>query len=212
MTSLRTIAATPSRWKNAPMARAVSCTRAVRRARALEAAQRRRRIARRAGDVAREAERVLDRLAGALRDILEHRVGGIAHQSDPAARPVEDRLAVVHRPPFVAPHQLAARLHVIAGLRVMRIELVDRAPIGGSRLIASAAEHRDLVVELAAADRVLHEMHVGADPHDDVVEPGMLRHLLGGDGAAVGDIAVAHRHVLGDALAHRRPQPVSADE
>ena len=45
-----------------------------------------------------------------------------------ASSPGQDRFAVMHRPTFVPPHDLDAALHIFAGLSIVGIELVDRAP------------------------------------------------------------------------------------
>jgi hypothetical protein len=45
---------------------------------------------------------VLDRLAGALGEVLEHRVGGVAQQGHPTRRPARGREPVVHRPAAVS--------------------------------------------------------------------------------------------------------------
>ena len=46
----------------------------------------------------RQADRVLDRHAGALREVLQHRMGGVAEEDGAAVEPALDRLAVAQHP------------------------------------------------------------------------------------------------------------------
>ena len=84
----------------------------------------------------------------------------------------------------------------------MRLELRFIAPIAFGP--ARRLEHRDLIEQLAAPDRILDEMHVRAAPHDDIVESGMLGQFLDRNRAAIGDIGKrAGRPVVRDELPRR---------
>ena len=49
-------------------------------------------------DVVAEADRVLQRHAGALGEVLQHGMGGVAEQGDPALDPADDGIAVAEHP------------------------------------------------------------------------------------------------------------------
>src|SRR5262245_30315490 len=52
-----------------------------------------------------EANSVFHRLTGPLRDVLQHRMGSVAEQRDPSARPRRNRQPIEHRPSPVAPDE-----------------------------------------------------------------------------------------------------------
>src|SRR5438552_2484516 len=66
-------------------------------------------------DLIGEAERILERLAGPLGEVLQHRVRRIAQEDDAVARPLRDRGPVVHRPAPVAPDPRQGFAHRAAG-------------------------------------------------------------------------------------------------
>src|SRR5262249_1578961 len=83
----------------------------------------------------------------------------------------------------------------------------------------AGAEPGDLVVQVAAGDRVLHQVLVWPDPDDLVVRPGRdavpgcrNRDVAGLERAAVGDELLADRAVTGHQGASCRPQAVGADD
>src|SRR6185437_13326884 len=95
---------------------------------------------------------VLDGLAGALGQVLQHRVRRVAEQGDPAAGPARQRLPVVHRPPSVPPQETGRLAYLGAAGPERLVELPRTAPlaVGEPRIgrVPAAAEHGDLVVDL----------------------------------------------------------------
>ena len=80
-------------------------------------------------------------------------------------------------------------------------------------LVAVGVEHRDQIVELAPAQRVMHEMGARAGPQHHVGPPQVRRHLVALEHGAIGDVAGHPRlAVADDALAHLRPHAVAADQ
>ena len=73
-----------------------------------------------ARDHVREAHGVLHRHAGALREVLQHRVRGIAQERDAAVDPALDRVAVAEHPELpvlaVADDLLGPRVDVLEAL------------------------------------------------------------------------------------------------
>jgi hypothetical protein len=65
----------------------------------------------------RQAQRILERHGGALRQILQHEVGGVAQQRHRPLRPVLDRLAKAQHPAPERPRhaQNAHRLLAVVG-------------------------------------------------------------------------------------------------
>ena len=80
-------------------------------------------------------------------------------------------------------------------------------------LVVVGVEDRDEVVELAAPQRVMHEMRARAGPEHDVGPPEILRHILALEHAAIGDMAGDARLAVADELfADFRPHAVAADQ
>ena len=139
-------------------------------------------------------------------------MGGIAQQRHAAVGPLADRLAVGRGPAFPAPGQFdeLARLGTDALEIALHLFLgtLGHAPFFG----LAAVEGHDHVVLLAPAQRVVHQVTVGADPDAGRVPLQVLGKVL----------LVHHRavdHVAGDAgrvahvlLAHHRLHPVGADQ
>ena len=74
-------------------------------------------------------------------------------------------------------------------------------------------EHGDQIVELAAAQRIMHEMGARAGPQHHVRPPQVLGHVLALEHGAIGDVAGhARLAVADDALADLRPHAVAADQ
>src|SRR6185312_15482921 len=71
----------------------------------------------------------------------------------------------------------------------------------------------DEVVELAATQRIMHEVRARPGPEDDVGTPQVLRHVRLLDHAAIGDVpGHARLAVADDALADVRPHAVAGDQ
>src|SRR5471032_56290 len=100
--------------------------------------------------------------------------------------PICNRYAIVHRPTAVPFDRGQRRSHGLRGVAKMRVEFIGGAPVLGIGTIAPALKYRDLIVEFAATQRILNEMHVGACPHNDVIEPGVLRYFLDRKCTAIG--------------------------
>ena len=80
-------------------------------------------------------------------------------------------------------------------------------------LVAVGVEHGDEVIELAAAQRIMHEMGARPGPEHHVGPPEIVRHLGALEHRAIGDMAAdARRAVADDLLPHLRPHAVAADQ
>ena len=84
-------------------------------------------------------------------------------------------------------------LTCVAAGREALFQLRRVTPVGLAAPEGVAAEHRDLVVHLPAAQRVLHQVQAGPDPRDNVTQVGVPGDLLHRDGTAVGDVSGADR-------------------
>src|SRR5512139_1559636 len=74
-------------------------------------------------------------------------------------------------------------------------------------------KHRDEIVELAAAQRVMYEMGARAGPQHDVGPPEIFRHLFALEHATVGDVAGDARLTVANHLvANFRPHSIAADQ
>src|SRR5438309_10656736 len=74
-------------------------------------------------------------------------------------------------------------------------------------------EDRDEVVELAATQRIVHEVGARARPYDHVLAPKIRRHVRALEHPAIGDVAGdAGRPVADDLLANARPHAVGVDQ
>ena len=91
-------------------------------ARRLEAAEGCRKVAG-GGDQVAEAQPVLDRHAGALRQRLQRRMGGIADEDDAALRPVPHRVAVADLPAPAEVHHRQQLVHGGMGVAVGVLQL-----------------------------------------------------------------------------------------
>ena len=80
-------------------------------------------------------------------------------------------------------------------------------------LVVVGVEDGDKIVELAAAQRVMHEVAARARPQHHVGAPEIFRHLVAPEHAAIGDMAGdARLAVADDALADGRPHAVAGDQ
>src|SRR5438093_1790206 len=79
--------------------------------------------------------------------------------------------------------------------------------------VAIGMKDSDQIVELAASQRIMHEMSARPRPEHDIGSPQVLRQVLFLEHGAIGDVA---RHprlaVADDALADLGPHAVAADE
>ena len=160
-----------------------------------------------------EPDRVLRGHASALRQILQHGMGGVAEQRDPPLAPLLHRFAVAQHPhaPRLDALEHAQDLGALAfkmGPQLARIGL--RIP---TLDVTLGVEHGDQVVNFGAAQRVVDEMGARASPQDHVRRPEILRHLLAREHGAISDMARYQRLAVADHLvAHLRPHAVAADE
>ncbi len=143
----------------------------------------------------RQAHRVLHRLAGALREILQHRMGGIAEQHDAAVDPALDGIAVAQHPepPVLAVTDDLPRpfVHVLKALH----DLFVGYRLAGHRLARIVVVGDDEVEHLPARQRVMHDVAFWSGPQRRRVPAQIFRHFLGRDHRAI-------RRVAGDP---RRP-------
>src|SRR6266700_2355837 len=163
-------------------------------------------------ELAREHHRVLDRHARALCEVLHGRMRRVAEQGHVAARPAGPRLAVVQHPVLVLADVAEHLLHLRRGVRERFGELVGPAVVAPlAALEALTRDGGDVVHDRAPAQAVLHEMQVGADPDDHVVEMRAVLDLVEGHYPAVADVADRARRAVADQdLAHARAQAVGA--
>ena len=105
------------------------------------------------------------------------------------------------------------RAHRLALVGEARVQL-GRVAVGvPAFFVAVGMEHDDEVEQLAAAQRVVHQMGLLAAPDDHLGQAVFLRPLVRRQHGAIGDVAGNHRlAVADDLLAHRGPQPVAADQ
>jgi len=112
----------------------------------------------------RQAHRVLHRLAGALREILQHRMCSVAEQRDAAVHPAFDRIAVAQhpQPPVLAvlDDLLRARMHMAEALHDFLV--ADR--FAGDRLRRIVVIGDDEVEHLPARQRVMHDVALRPGP------------------------------------------------
>ena len=128
-------------------------------------------------------------------------------------RPVLDRRAVAQHPHLPGVDLLQQRAHRLALVRKARVQL-GRIAVGvPAFLVAVGVEHDDEVEQLAAAQRIMHQMGLLAAPDDHLRQAVFLRPFGGRQHGAIGDVAGHHRLAVADDLfAHRGPQPVAADQ
>jgi hypothetical protein len=155
---------------------------------------------------------VFQRHTGALGQVLQRRVRGITQQHRAPMHPLRNRLAVGGGPAL----PVARQLDQLAGPRADALEVAQHlfaAALAHAPLFRLAAvEGDDHVVLLAAAQRVVHQVAVRADP-----DAGRIPAQVGREGLAVDHGAVDHvardtclvAHVL---AAHGRLHAIGADQ
>jgi hypothetical protein len=80
-------------------------------------------------------------------------------------------------------------------------------------LVSVGVEHGNQIVELAAAQGIMHEMGARAGPQDHVGPPQVLGYVFALEHGAIGDVAGdARASVSADTVADLRPHAVAADE
>ena len=112
--------------------------------------------------------RVLQRQHAALREVGQHRVGGIAHQRDAAGRPGGQRRQAVERPlaPVAAPRRglgearRGSRPSCASRSRFVRLR-VPVAPCQSSAAMTTTA------ISAPPPHGVVHDMHAGRQPQAD---------------------------------------------
>ena len=164
-------------------------------------------------DLVGEADRVFHRGVAALRQILKHRMRGVAEQRDAALGPVLDRRAVAQHPHLPGVDLLQQRAHRLALVLEALVQL-GRIAVGvPALLVAVGVEHHDEVEQLAAAERVVHQVGLLAAPADHLGQAVLRGPFRGRQHRAIGDVAGHDRlAVADDLLAHRGPQSVAADQ
>jgi hypothetical protein len=165
----------------------------------------------RRGQFSREHGRVLQRLASALRQVLQHGMSRVAQQSHPAAGPVRHRQAVQHRPAVVDAQRRQGLPHVLTAAREGGPEFGRVAPVGFPAQVGLALEDGHLVVHPAGAQRVLDKVQAGPDPGHHIAQVRVPLHLLHRDRAPVRDESGVDGFIVGEVLANARVQPVRAD-
>ena len=161
----------------------------------------------------RQAHRVFHRHAGALREILQHRVRGIAQQRDTAVDPALDRIAVAQYPELPVLAMANDILRTLVDMRETLHHFVVGHRLAGDRLGRVVVAGDDEVEHFPARQRIMHEMAFRAGPQRGRVPAQVLRHLLGRDHRTIGRMAGnPRRAVADDLLADVRPQPVGADQ
>ena len=137
----------------------------------------------------RQAHRVLHRLAGALREILQHRVRGIAEQHDAAVDPALGGIAVAQHPEppvgAVADDVLRPRVHVAKALHHLGV----RHRLACDRLRRVVVIGDDEVEHLPARERIMHDVAFRPGPQRRRIPAQVFRHLFGRDHRAIGRVA-----------------------
>src|SRR4029450_11321642 len=114
-----------------------------------------------------EADGVFQGLTGTLRDVLQHRMRGVAKQRDSSRCPGRNRQAIEHRPSTVAPDKTNGIADDGAQRCKGAVEFVRGGPV--VEIVASGpkgvrAEQGDLLQKRAAVNDVRNEMHFRPDP------------------------------------------------
>src|SRR6185437_10698866 len=158
-------------------------------ARALVAGQARDRVGGFRGERRGQNRAVLDRLAGSLPEVREHRMRGVAQDGDPAARPPRDRVAIVKRPlvPGARGGEQAEQGLVPAGIT---LEHLLAAALRDPRLVpvAGIVVVADNVDQFLAPQRVQHDRAVRAEPLGPVGGRTDAADGFGPDDAAIADL------------------------
>ncbi len=156
-----------------------------------------------------EQHGVLQRLAGALRRVVQHGVRRVAEQRHPAVGPRVHRVPVHQDPrlPLLAQRQQPLRRLAQRGERPPHGLLVHGHPGDG---LGGAVLHAGREVEVGAAgDRVVHEVPSGPGPPGDRVPPQLPRHPLHRDDRPVHrDAGDAWLAVVDELAADRRVDAV----
>ena len=130
-------------------------------------------------DVVAEADRVLQRQAGALGEVLQHGMGGVAEQGDPALDPADDGIAVAEHPeppalavlddlPGAPPDVREAATHLRHG---------DRP--AGDGVLGGVVAGDDEVEDLPALQGIVHDVAPGSGPEGRRVPAQILGHAHG---------------------------------
>ena len=140
-------------------------------------------------------------------------MGGVADERHPSLAPGLRRRTVAQHPHAPALDLAEQHPHRLAGLGEPLMQFRGIAETVPAFLVAVGVEHGDEIVEVAAAQRIDHQMHLLAGPEGHRPAAQMLRHLLRRQDRAVGDVAGdLWLAVTDDELPDRGPQPVGADQ
>ena len=157
-------------------------------------------------DLARQTDGILDRHIRALREVLQHGMGGVAQQRDIALAPVPDWRAVAqdpHAPALDLAEECAHRRTGLGEALVQFGRIAIGVPAFG-KLVGMEYGHE--IVELAAAHRILDEMGLLARPDDHRPFAEILGHFARRQNSAIGDVSGDIRlAVTDDLLANGRP-------
>src|SRR5262245_64453003 len=122
----------------------------------------------------------------------------IAEQSDAPLRPVLYRLAIAEDPHAPGLDTFKHAQH----LWYLHLEVLPHHVLAAfgvpSFLVVVGVEDRDEVVELAAAQRVVHEMRARAGPEHDIGAPQVLRDVLALEHGTIGDVPGHARLAVAD--------------
>ena len=124
-----------------------------------------------------------------MREILQHRMRGIAEQRDAAAAPFVDRRPVAHHPHAPAFDLAEQCPHRLAGLCEPFVQFRRIAVAVPAFRVSVGMEHGDEVEQFAAAQRILHEMGFLAGPDHHSTASGIFPALPGRQHGAIGDVA-----------------------
>ena len=160
-----------------------------------------------------KADPVLQRHAGALREILQGRVCGIPKQSDPPIDPSRDRLAVAQHPELPVGAVADDLPRPLADMLEAAIDLLVADGLAGDRLGGVVVIGDDEIEDLPALQGIMHDMAFGPGPERRRIPAQILGHLLGRDHRAIGGMAGDHRRAVTDHLRPDvRPETVRTDQ
>src|SRR3990172_145731 len=179
----------------------------------LVAAKGGRRIAGPGLDAGGKGDGVLDGESGALRQIRQHGMRGIAEKGDAAFAEAAQTGEAIERPAPPARRPFQQRFRILSPARETSEQSFGAACLVPALKLSAAFGDGDNIQVAAAADRVVHDMRARPEPEADHgrIEGGGK--AVPGQERAPGARAREAQACLGhDERAHRRPQAVGADQ